>query len=132
MEKHSCEEALDCLFAIYKVSRYTLASPRTLTSIYQVSQKTFVANVTTQVVERHIVKGLETIFSPVVVNAMSDAEVEEIAMEPVSAKRQRDFLEDRIKKLNIGATFFALSEVQHRVRCCSDVPHCESKCVCRF
>ncbi|KAN0108674.1 dynamin family protein-like protein [Hyaloscypha variabilis] len=89
MENFSCEEALDCLFAIYKVS-----------------QKTFIANITTQVIERHIVRGLEKIFSPVVVNAMSDAEVEAIASEPLSAKRQREFLEERIKKLKDGHEIF--------------------------
>lgn len=36
---------------------------------------------------------LEKIFSPVVVNAMSETEVEAIASEP-SAKRHREFLED--------------------------------------
>ncbi|KAI9844695.1 MAG: hypothetical protein M1837_005437 [Sclerophora amabilis] len=85
MGKHSSEEAIDCLFAIYKLS-----------------QKTFIDNVTTQVVERHIVRGLEKIFSPVVVNSMSDAEIETIASEPPSAKRQRNFLHDRIRKLQDG------------------------------
>jgi hypothetical protein len=66
---------------------------------FQVSQKTFIANITTQVIERHIVRGLENIFSPIVVNAMSDVEVETIAAEPSSAKRQREFLEERINKL---------------------------------
>ncbi|KAH6713320.1 dynamin family protein-like protein [Leptodontidium sp. MPI-SDFR-AT-0119] len=89
MESFGSEEALDCLLAIYKVS-----------------QKTFIANVTTQVIERHIVRGLEKIFSPVVVNAMSDTEVEAIASEPHSAKRQREFLEDRIKKLQDGHNIF--------------------------
>ncbi|CZS87940.1 related to interferon-induced GTP-binding protein Mx [Rhynchosporium graminicola] len=89
MENFSCEDALDCLFAIYKVT-----------------QKTFVANITTQVIERHIVRGLEKIFSPVVVNAMLDAEVEAIASEPLSAKRQRNFLTDRIKKLEDGHEIF--------------------------
>ncbi|PMD57289.1 dynamin family protein-like protein [Hyaloscypha bicolor E] len=89
MENFSCEEALDCLFAIYKVS-----------------QKTFIANITTQVIERHIVRGLQNIFSPVVVNAMSDVEVEAIASEPLSAKRQREFLEERIKKLTDGHEIF--------------------------
>ena len=51
-------------------------------------------------------RGLEKIFSPVVVNAMSDAEVEAIASEPLSAKRQREFLEDRIKKLQDGYEIF--------------------------
>lgn len=68
----------------------------------QVSQKTFIANITTQVIERHIVRGLETIFSPVAVNQLSDAEAEAIASEPVSAKRQREFLIDRIEKLEVG------------------------------
>jgi hypothetical protein len=52
------------------------------------------------------VRGLEKIFSPVVVNAMSDTEVEAIASEPSSAKRQREFLEDRIKKLQDGHEIF--------------------------
>lgn len=68
----------------------------------QVSQKTFIANITTQVIERHIVRGLETIFSPVAVNQLSDSEIEAIASEPVSAKRHREFLIDRIEKLEVG------------------------------
>ena len=72
----------------------------------QVSQKTFVANVTTQVVERHIIRGLEKIFSPVTVNGLTDLEVEAIASEPANAKRQRKFLEDRIAKLKDGQSIF--------------------------
>ncbi|KAM0802080.1 dynamin family protein-like protein [Usnea florida] len=89
MENVSCEEALDCLFAIYKVS-----------------QKTFVANVTTQVIERHMIRGLEKIFSPVIVNGLKDSEAEAIASEPTSSKRQRQFLEDRIAKLKDGQKIF--------------------------
>lgn len=68
----------------------------------QVSQKTFIANIANQVIERHIVRGLETIFSPVAVNKFSDAEAEAIALEPVSAKRHREFLTDRIERLEAG------------------------------
>lgn len=75
-------------------------------SIAQVQQKTFVANITTQVVERHIVRGLESIFSPVVVNALSDAQVAAIAAEPDTAQRQRQYLEDRIAKLKAGESIF--------------------------
>ncbi len=64
------------------------------------------ANVTTQVIERHIVRGLETIFSPVIVNSMKDSEVEAIASEPLAAKRKRVFLTDRIKKLEDGQEIF--------------------------
>ncbi|TVY58349.1 Interferon-induced GTP-binding protein Mx [Lachnellula cervina] len=89
MGSFSCEEALDCLFAIYKVT-----------------QKVFIANITTQIIERHIVHGLSDIFCPVVVSSMSDAEVEAIAAEPTSAKRQREFLEDRVRKLEDGQEIF--------------------------
>lgn len=76
------------------------------TPIIQVSQKTFVANVTTQVVERHMIRGLEKIFSPVTVNSLTDSEVKAIASEPASANRQRQFLEDRIAKLKDGQSIF--------------------------
>ncbi|KAL9621158.1 MAG: hypothetical protein Q9160_004409 [Pyrenula sp. 1 TL-2023] len=85
METYSCEEALDGVLAIYKVN-----------------QKTFIANVTTQVVERHIVRGLEEIFSPIFVSRLSDADCEAIAAEPATTQRQRAFLEDRIAKLEDG------------------------------
>ena len=91
MENVSCEEALDCVFSLYKVF-----------------SKTFVANVTTQVIERHIMRGLERIFSPVAVNNMSDAQVESIASEGASIRRQRSFLEDRITRLVKGQNEFRL------------------------
>lgn len=47
-------------------------------------------------------RGLEKIFSPVAVNGLTDVETESIASEPSSAKRQRDFLNDRIEKLEAG------------------------------
>jgi hypothetical protein len=62
----------------------------------------FEANITTQVVERHIVRGLESIFSPLVVSRWSDSDLNDIASESVTISRQRAFLEDRISKLNAG------------------------------
>lgn len=61
---------------------------------------------TTQVIERHVVRDLEAIFSPVVVSLMTDSEVEAIAAEPKKAKRQREFLEDRVRKLEDGQNIF--------------------------
>ena len=52
--------------------------------------------------ERHIVRDLEKIFSPVAVNALSDSETEAIASEPPSGRRQRALLENRIQKLREG------------------------------
>ena len=49
---------------------------------------------------------LEKIFSPIVVNAIQETEVEAIASEPLSAKDQRDLLENGIKKLQDGHEIF--------------------------
>ncbi|RAL66400.1 hypothetical protein DID88_006091 [Monilinia fructigena] len=90
MDNFSSGEALECLFAIYKVC-----------------QKTFIAIITTQVIERYIIiRSLEDIFSPITVNSLSDAEVEAMVSEPTSAGRQREFLEDPISKLEEGYEIF--------------------------
>lgn len=44
--------------------------------------------------------------SPVVVGAMSNVEVETIASEPLPTKNLREFLDDRIKKLEDGQETF--------------------------
>ncbi|KAJ9324682.1 hypothetical protein DTO027B5_341 [Paecilomyces variotii] len=85
MDNYSSDEVLDCLLAIYKVY-----------------QKVFIANVTVQVVERHIVQDLQHIFCPLTVAKMSDAEVCALASEPVVSKRQREFLTARLAKLEEG------------------------------
>ncbi|KAF2433621.1 dynamin family protein-like protein [Tothia fuscella] len=85
LKAHSCEEVLDCVNAIYKVQL-----------------KTFVANVTTQCVERHVVRGLENIFAPLAVAKMSDEDLSEVASEPLSLRSHREFLDDRIAKLEQG------------------------------
>ncbi|QSZ36572.1 hypothetical protein DSL72_006452 [Monilinia vaccinii-corymbosi] len=89
MDGFSCEEALDNLFAIYKVL-----------------QKVFVANITTQVAERHIVRGLENIFNPLAVYNLTSEQAEAIASEPTHSKNERRFHEDRINKLEDGKRIF--------------------------
>ncbi|TGO54665.1 hypothetical protein BELL_1502g00010 [Botrytis elliptica] len=89
MEGFSCEDALDNLLAIYKVL-----------------QKVFVANVTTQVVERHIVRGLDSIFNPLAVYNFTSEQAEAIASEPTHCKSMRAFLQDRINKLEDGEQIF--------------------------
>lgn len=89
MEKVVCEEALDCLFSIYKVM-----------------QRTFIANITTQVIERHIVRGLDQIFDPIVVTHLSDEEAVRMAAEPLDAQRERARLGDKISKLKAGNEAF--------------------------
>jgi hypothetical protein len=110
MENFSNEEALDYLLAICKVSQYVSVSLGRSAIAYQdflwVYQKTFVASVTVQVVERHLIRDLQRIFSPVAVIEMSSSEVEKIASQPASATRQRVLLQDRIGKLEHGSDIF--------------------------
>lgn len=61
--------------------------------------KTFVDNVCRQVVERHIMAGLPTIFHPTLVVELSDAEVERIAGEPATQVAERDRLETLVQIL---------------------------------
>ncbi|TLD20305.1 hypothetical protein PspLS_08722 [Pyricularia sp. CBS 133598] len=89
MDKFSCRDALDSLLAIYKVQ-----------------QKVFIANVTTQVIERQMLRGLDLVFSPHVVAEMSDADVVAVAMESPGVQRQRTFLKDRVSKLEEGQGIF--------------------------
>lgn len=51
-------------------------------------------------------RGLQEIFSPLTVLNLNDSQIQAIAMEPSSARRQRDFLKDRIKKLEEGQIIF--------------------------
>lgn len=62
------------------------------------------ANVTTQVIERQIVRGLDKIISPVAIASMSDDEVLSIAAENRATANRRAFLESQIAKLD---TFYA-------------------------
>jgi hypothetical protein len=48
------------------------------------------------------VHGLKKIFLPIIINAILETEVKAIASWPSFAKCQREFLEDRIKKLQDG------------------------------
>ncbi|KAI9641929.1 hypothetical protein NHQ30_009798 [Ciborinia camelliae] len=89
MDGFSCEEALDNLFALYKVL-----------------QKVFIANVTTQVIERHIVRGLDAIFNPVAVHSLTSGEAEAIASEPAHSKNDRKYHTARISKLEDGKRIF--------------------------
>ncbi|KAK1657773.1 P-loop containing nucleoside triphosphate hydrolase protein [Colletotrichum godetiae] len=89
MNKFSSDEALDCLRAIYKVQ-----------------YKTFVANVTTQVIERHMIRGLDRIFSPLVIISMADDKLEAIASERPESRRQRVFCRIVCRSWKRAAEFF--------------------------
>ncbi|QDS73696.1 hypothetical protein FKW77_003099 [Venturia effusa] len=82
IDRHACEDTLDCLLAIYPVIL-----------------ETFTYNVVAQAVERHLVDDIEEIFSPVSVSQMSDKEILAIAKEPEGIKTEREFLQGRLENL---------------------------------
>jgi hypothetical protein len=65
-----------------------------------------VANITDQVIERHLIRGLVEIFSPLAVMDMTEEEVLRIAAEPGSVRAQREGLEERIRQLKGGQGIF--------------------------
>ncbi|KAK3613865.1 hypothetical protein LTR56_027624, partial [Elasticomyces elasticus] len=75
--------------------------------MYKEQRKAFVANVTAQVIERHMVRGLDKIFSPLDVNDLSDEDILKVASELTSVGRKRDFLTDRQQKLRSGKEIFS-------------------------
>ncbi|ETN36988.1 uncharacterized protein HMPREF1541_07976 [Cyphellophora europaea CBS 101466] len=89
LEQYSCDDVLDSLL-----------------SIYAAQQQTFVANVVAQVVERHLVRGLDKVFSPLDIIGMTDGEVMSVAAEPESVKRKRQIYLDRQRKLRQGESIF--------------------------
>lgn len=97
MDGHSCCDALDDLRAFYKVAL-----------------KIFIDNVIVQAIERHIVHGLEEVFSPLVVVALDDEEVSNLASEPSTTVRQREHLEGRRSTLEKGRNVFR-SILRHKV-----------------
>ncbi|EGE05807.1 dynamin [Trichophyton equinum CBS 127.97] len=83
MERRACEEAKTALDAYYKVA-----------------MKTFVDNFCRQVIERHLMSKLPTIFSPTSVLEMTDLEITRIAGEPADRAHRRNELMNMIQTLS--------------------------------
>lgn len=82
VDERACSEALDELEAYYKVAL-----------------NTFVDNVCKQVVERHLLRNLPSIFSPQVVAMYTDEELERIAGERPEIVRKGKQLREQLKNL---------------------------------
>ena len=89
MDAHSCADALDSLTAYYKVAR-----------------KIFIDNVAVQVVNRHVMRGLEDVFSPLVVAGWSDETVRRAGAESNEVARERVRLGGKLDKLKAGKEVF--------------------------
>ena len=68
----------------------------------QVKQKVVVDVVLTLVVEEHIVRGLQDIFSPMVVSRMTDDQMKDLASETTYTKSERKHYDELLKKLRDG------------------------------
>lgn len=82
VDEQACSEALD-----------------ELESYYEVALNTFVDNVCKQVVERHLLRNLPSIFSPQVVAMYTDEELERIAGERPEIVRKGKQLREQLKNL---------------------------------
>lgn len=72
--------------------------------------KYFVALITKQVIERHLIHSLaEDIISPMIIAGLTDEEVHFIAAEPTEVSQQRTFLEARRKMLEEGLETFRVA-----------------------
>jgi len=69
-------------------------------------KKTFINNVTTQVVKRHIVRDLKKKNSLVAMNGLFDTKTQAIVSKSLFEKRQRDLLENKVKKLSDERSIF--------------------------
>ncbi|OQN96115.1 hypothetical protein B0A48_18361 [Cryoendolithus antarcticus] len=85
MDEQACSEALDGLNAYYKVAL-----------------KSFVDNVCKQVVERHLLRDLQDIFSPKTVAMYTDEELERIAGEKPDVMDTRKELREQLHNLKAG------------------------------
>jgi hypothetical protein len=78
------------------------------TNKLQVALKTFVDNVSKQVVERHLLRPLPNLFSPETVAAYTDEDLSRVAAESEQAKVKRGYLLDLHKGL-----MESLAELNH-------------------
>ncbi|TAQ91221.1 hypothetical protein B7494_g444 [Chlorociboria aeruginascens] len=76
------------------------------TATTKVSLKTFVDNIAAQVVERHIVDGLEDVFSPKIVVSLDEADLLGLAGEAISTTVCRRRLEEKKIMIEKGRTAF--------------------------
>ncbi|KAI9096888.1 P-loop containing nucleoside triphosphate hydrolase protein [Phlyctochytrium arcticum] len=85
MDEYACREVLEYMRAFYKVAL-----------------KKFIDNMATDVIERHLLEGLEDIFSPVAVNEMTDDQIKRIAEESESTSSIREYTQNKRDGLQKG------------------------------
>jgi hypothetical protein len=76
--------------------------------------KFFVGAVTKQIIERHLIRNLSKVLSPIVVAHFTEEELQFVASEPEEALQMREHLEDRMTMLEEGQLAFRMALGQMR------------------
>lgn len=113
MDKTSAEDALDSQLAYYKVrtaiphTSTSLLPPRRSLTRTQDKIRYFIAAVTEQVIERHLLHGLAAdMLSPLTINDMAEGEVAHVAAEAEKVTHKREFFEDHKAIIEEGQAEF--------------------------
>ncbi|KAH6693623.1 P-loop containing nucleoside triphosphate hydrolase protein [Plectosphaerella plurivora] len=85
MDKHACEEAI-----------------RAMESYYKTAQKSFIDNICRQVIERHVLTPLPTLFSPAAIAKLSEEELLRLGREPAKKQATRQRLATRADIMRKG------------------------------
>ncbi|KAF3179721.1 hypothetical protein TWF788_007025 [Orbilia oligospora] len=94
METQACKDAIISLKAYYKADEHLRRM--------KVALKTFVDNVCRQVIERHILRDLAELFSPVGIPKYSDEKIKALAAESEESHRKREELKRLKETLESG------------------------------
>lgn len=81
----SCEQALDCLMAIYDIKR-----------------ETFIEDFLSQVVNMNMLNGLDEVITPGWISRLSPEQIQRLAFEPENVQRYREHLRTRLERLDHG------------------------------
>jgi 16S rRNA C1402 (ribose-2'-O) methylase RsmI len=93
-----------------------------MAKIPQLSAKTFISNVITQVVERHLLQGLLNIFSWVKINRMTEETVIAIAAENEETRNKRLELKAKLKSIEDARDICASLAMRKELRAVSRNP----------
>ena len=102
MDRFAASEALDCMKAYYKVTRCISWCISLLKGV-QCAMKRFVDDIAVEVVEKTMIRKLESIFTPVSIFHLADKDVERIAGESEESRVQREELNQQLDILNKGS-----------------------------
>ena len=110
------EEELAKMLIYYEVCCSTSRYVPLCTNSFQLTAKTFISNVITQVVERHMLQGLVSVFSWVNISRMDEAFFEAITEEDKATRERRRTLEAKKTAIDEAADLCAALAMRKELR----------------